>query len=125
MRLSVEMTNNLDRPVYVGEFMTANLRFINKQVPAAMAAVDPSFPKELIPANGLVVDGNDPIAPGETRMVKLDATDAAWEVERLVSFLSNVDSRTGGLLFFYDTNGNRYISDIYGPIIPVFKKHIY
>jgi len=125
MRLSVEMTNNLDRPVYVGEFMTANLRFINKQVPAAMAAVDPSFPKELIPANGLVVDRNDPIAPGETRMVKLDATDAAWEVERLVSFLSNVDSRTGGLLFFYDTNGNRYISDIYGPIIPVFKKHIY
>lgn len=124
MRMSIEMTNNLNRPVSVGEFTTANLRFINKKSPAAVAAVDPSYPKELIATNGLVVDRNEPLAPGETRLVKLEATDAAWDVERLVSFLSNVDSRTGGLLFFYDAKGNRYISDVYGPIIPVFKKTI-
>jgi methane/ammonia monooxygenase subunit B len=54
-------------------------------------------------------------------MVVLDATDAAWEVERLVSFLTNVDSRTGGLIFFYDDKGNRSISEVSGPILPVFK----
>jgi methane/ammonia monooxygenase subunit B len=54
----------------------------------------------------------------------IDATDAAWELERLVSFLSNVDSRTGGLIFFFDSKGNRYISEVYGPILPVFKKTI-
>ena len=36
--------------------------------------------------SGLIVD-NDLLAPGETRSVYLEATDAVWEVERLVSFL--------------------------------------
>lgn len=122
MRLSIEMTNTSKLPISVGEFTTANLRFINKQVPAAVAGIDPRFPSELIPANGLVVDNNAPIAPGETRLVLLEASDAAWELERLVSFLSNIDSRTGGLIFFFDSNGKRYINEIYGPIIPVFRK---
>lgn len=120
MRLSIEMTNNSRLPMSVGEFTTANLRFINKKVPAAMAGIDPRFPKELIPNNGLAVDTDAPIAPGETRTVLLEAADAAWELERLVSFLSNIDSRTGGLIFFFDSNGKRYINEIYGPIIPVF-----
>jgi len=54
----------------------------------------------------------------------MDATDAAWEVERLVAFLSNVDSRIGALLFFYDDKGARYITSVAGPILPVFKKTI-
>ncbi len=124
MRLSVEMTNNSDQPLGVGEFTTANLRFINKKLPVAVAAINSTFPNELMPSNGLLVDSNDPLAPGETRLVKLEATDAAWELERLVSFLSNVDSRTGGLIFFYDPKGGRYISEVYGPIVPVFKKRI-
>lgn len=121
MRLSIEMTNNSKLPISVGEFTTANLRFINMAVPAAVAGIDPRFPRELIPASGLSVDKNTPIAPGETRLVQLAATDAAWELERLVSFLSNIDSRTGGLIFFFDSNGKRYINEIYGPIIPVFR----
>ena len=124
MRLSVEMTNTSDQPVNVGEFTTANLRFIDKSLPAAVAAVSPKFPKELVPRNGLVIDNPEPLAPGESRLVNLDTTDAAWEVERLVSFLSNVDSRMGGLLFFYDGKGNRSMSEVYGPIVPVFKKTI-
>jgi methane/ammonia monooxygenase subunit B len=124
MRLSIEMTNMSNQPLNIGEFTTANLRFINKQVPTALAAVHASFPKELIPNNGMQVDNNTPLAPGEKRIVKLDATDAAWELERLVSFLSNVDSRMGGLIFFYDAKGNRYISEVFGPILPVFKKTI-
>lgn len=124
MRLSIEMTNNSNQPLGIGEFTTANLRFINKKLPAAVAAIDPTFPKELIPGNGLLVDSSAPLAPGETRLVMLEATDAAWELERLVSFLSNVDSRTGGLIFFYDSKGTRYISEVYGAILPVFKKII-
>lgn len=124
MRLSVEITNHADQPLGIGEFTTANLRFVNKNLPAAVQAVHPSFPRDLVPANGLMMDSSTPLAPGETRLVKLEATDAAWELERLVSFLSNVDSRTGGLIFFYDAKGSRYISEVSGPIIPVFKKTI-
>jgi methane/ammonia monooxygenase subunit B len=124
MRLSVELTNNTDQPLGIGEFTTANIRFINKNLPVAVAAVDPKYPKELLPANGLVVDSSKPLAPGETRIVMLDSTDVAWEEERLVSFLSNVDSRTGGLIFFYHPQGKRNISEVDGPILPVFKKTI-
>lgn len=124
MRLSVELTNNTDQPLGIGEFTTANIRFINKNLPVAVAAVDPKYPKELLPANGLVVDSSKPLAPGEKRIVMLDSTDVAWEEERLVSFLSNVDSRTGGLIFFYDPQGKRYISEVDGQILPVFKKTI-
>lgn len=124
MRLSVEMTNNTDQPLGIGEFTTANLRFINKKLPAALAAIDPTYPKELMPGSGLSVDSSAPLAAGEKRVVLLDATDAVWEVERLVSFLSNTDSRTGGLIFFYDAQGKRYISEVAGSILPVFKRTI-
>ena len=124
MRLSVEMTNNSKLPVSVGEFTTANLRFVNMKLPAAVAGIDPRFPKALIPANGLQLDSDKPLAPGETRIVLLEAADAVWELERLVSFLSNIDSRTGGLIFFFDSDGKRYINEIYGPIIPVFRKSV-
>lgn len=120
LRMAVEITNNSSQPVRVGEFMTANLRFINKNLDAAVAGIAPSFPKDLIPGSGLKIDNDSPIAPGETRAVALEATDAAWEVERLVSFLSNVDSKVGGLVFFFDEKGTRYISEVSGPIIPVF-----
>ena len=88
---------------------------------AFVAAVDPAYPKELLPTKGVMIDRDTPLAPGETRIIKMDATDAAWEVERLVSFLSNVDSRIGALLFFYDDRGNRHINSVAGPILPVFK----
>jgi hypothetical protein len=31
-----------------------------------------------------------------------------------------VDSKVGGLIFFYSPNGERNIAEISGPIIPVF-----
>jgi methane/ammonia monooxygenase subunit B len=124
MRMSIEVTNNAPRPVRVGEFLTASLRFVNITLPAAVAAVDPAYPKDLLPSSGIVVEGDSPLAPGETRVIKMDATDAAWEVERLVGFLTNVDSRIGALLFFYDDKGARYMTSVAGPILPVFKKTI-
>jgi methane/ammonia monooxygenase subunit B len=124
MRMSIEVTNNASRSVRLGEFLTASLRFVNNTLPAAVAAVDPAYPKELLPSSGIVVERDSPLAPGETRVIKIDATDAAWELERLVGFLTNVDSRIGALLFFYDDKGARYITSVAGPILPVFKKTI-
>jgi hypothetical protein len=37
-----------------------------------------------------------------------------------VSFLTNVDSKVGGMVYFFDDNGERYMTEISGPIIPVF-----
>jgi methane/ammonia monooxygenase subunit B len=119
LRMRADITNTTDRPVRIGEFMTAELRFVNRSLPVAVESLA-GYPEDMVPGNGLMVD-NDFLAPGETRSVYLEATDAAWEVERLVSFLSDVDSRIGGLLFFWDEQGNRYMSELAGPIVPVIK----
>jgi methane/ammonia monooxygenase subunit B len=124
MRMIVEVTNNAARPVRLGEFLTASLRFVNRSLPVAVAAIDAAYPRELVPTSGIVVAEDTPLAAGETRVIRIDATDAAWELERLVGFLTNVDSRVGALLFFYDDKGARHITSVAGPILPVFKKTI-
>ncbi len=120
LRLDVEITNQSDSPMRLGEFTTANLRFLNKSLDVALAGVDPSFPKDLVAGSGLKLSDDSPIAPGEKRTLRIEATDAAWEIERLVSFLTNVDSRVGGMLFFFDAEGQRHMAEVFGPIIPVF-----
>jgi methane/ammonia monooxygenase subunit B len=122
MRMSLEITNNGPKPIQIGEFTTAGLRFINKSVPAAEAGVDANYPKGLVPPGGLKISDDTPIAPGETRSVTLDATDAAWELERLTALLSDPDNRVGGLIFFFDSDGKRLIANVYGPIVPNFTK---
>ena len=87
-----------------------------------MATIDPSFPTDLLPPTGLQIDDPKPIAPGETRLITLDATDAAWEVERLTSLMNDPDNRVGGLLFLFDPDGKRLIANVFGPIVPVFKQ---
>ena len=121
MRLTMQVTNNGDRAVRLGEFLTASIRFVNQKLPAAVANVDPGYPQDVVARNGLVVSDDSDIKPGETRRVKIEATDAAWEIERLTSFLTDVDSKIGGLLFFFDSHGNRYMAEVGGPILPVFK----
>jgi len=120
MRLALKVTNNLDRPVQIGEFATANLRFVDFGLAPAAASVSPTYPKDLVARNGLKVDDNTPLEPGGTRAVKLEATDVAWEVERLTSFINDPDSRFGALLFFYDDQDARHIATIGGPIVPTF-----
>jgi methane/ammonia monooxygenase subunit B len=121
MRVAMTVTNVSDKPVSIGEFATASIRFVNENLPAAKANVDPNFPRELLARNGLVLSDGSPIAPGQTKQLRFEATDAAWEIERLTSFLTDVDSKFGGLLFLFDNEGKRYIAEIGGPIIPVFK----
>lgn len=120
MRMTLELRNNTDEPLTIGEFTTANLRFVNSANPVAKAAVPADYPSDIVPRSGLVVGDNNPLAPGETRRVDLDATDAIWEIERLSALITDPDNRFGGLLFFYDNKGNRHISPVYGAIVPHF-----
>ena len=61
-----------------------------------------------------------PIQPGETRVVKISATNPAWETEQLAMLIQDPDSRFGGLLMFYDADGKRSIVSIGGGLIPTF-----
>ncbi len=120
MRIQAKITNNGTEPLQILEFTTANLRFINKQAPGAAAAILKGAPTETVARGGLTLSDTKPIAPGETREIMLEASDVLWELERLVSFLTDVDSKFGGLLFFTTPNGQRQISEIGGPILPTF-----
>jgi len=120
MRIVAQITNSGTEPLSILEFTTANVRFINQQSPSAAGAVHTSFPNDLVARGGLVLSDARPIQPGETREIKIDATDAMWERERLVSFLTDVDSKFGGLLFFVNPTGERQHAEIGGPILPVF-----
>ena len=122
MRLSMKVTNLGKAPLRLGEFATASVRFVNADLPAARANVDRGYPAELVARNGLRISDDREIKPGETKAIKIDATDAAWEIERLTSFLTDVDSKIGGLLFFFDDEGHRYLAEVGGPILPVFRK---
>ena len=123
MKLKLEIRNGTAKPVRVGELATANLRFVNHALPAAMARVDEGYPADLLPRTGLTLHDDSPLAPGETRVMDVEATDAVWENERLTSLLNDPDNRVGGLLFFYDEAGERHIANMSGAIVPVFMHH--
>mgnify|MGYP003390792733 FL=1 len=118
LRVTMEVTNNGDSAVNIGEFTTAGVRFVNK---LGQSHLDPDYPRELV-ATGLSVDNDKAIEPGETREVKMEAKDALWEVQRLMALLGDPESRFGGLLMTWDQQGNRYINSIAGAVIPVFTK---
>jgi methane/ammonia monooxygenase subunit B len=120
MRLAAVVTNISSKPLTIGELTTANIRFINRALPAETAQIDKGYPDDLIARNDLVVSNNAPLNPGESRHITIEATDAVWETERLVSFLTDVDSKFGGLVFLYDDAGQRHIAEIGGPIVPTF-----
>ena len=74
----------------------------------------------LIAPQGMSLDSADPIQPGETRTVRITATDSLWQRERLDGLIRDADSRLGGLLFLYDANGQRHIASVSTAIIPTF-----
>jgi len=120
MRIKAKITNTGSEPLQVLEFTTANLRFINRQAPGADKAVLAGSPTDTIARGGLVLSDASPIGPGETREIALEASDVLWELERLVSFLTDVDSKFGGLLFTVTPTGERQHTEIGGPILPTF-----
>ena len=116
MRMKLTMTNNGDKAVRLGEFYTASVRFLNSEVFKDTTG----YPEDLLAEDGLEVSDNSPLAPGETRTVEVQASDAAWEVYRLADIIYDPDSRFAGLLFFFDADGKRSISQIDAPLIPSF-----
>jgi len=114
MIFTVRINNRSDKPVQVGEFNTANASFINPELPAANSQAS------AIGAT-LKLDDNTPIRPGEERTVTVTAQDALWETEKLDGLINDADSRVGGLLFLYDSEGGeRYISSVSAAVIPKF-----
>ena len=118
LRVTMNVTNSGDRPIRIGEFTTAGVRFINR---VGLRYLDRNYPRELI-ATGLSLDNETPIQPGETRVVNMEAKDALWEVQRLMALLGDPESRFGGLLMTWDDTGDRNVNSIAGAVIPVFTK---
>lgn len=116
MRMKLAITNNGDKPVRLGEFYTASVRFLDPDV----LKDDTGYPEDLLADEGLKVSDNSPIQPGETRTVDVTASDAAWEVYRLSDIIYDPDSRFAGLLFFFDSDGNRQRVQVDAPLIPSF-----
>lgn len=116
MVLSARISNHGDKPIRIGEFASANLRFIDPQAGGPV----PARVDGLVAPNGLRTDNPAPIQPGETRQVRIVATDAGWETEKLDGLIRDADSRLGGLLFFYDSDGQRIVSSISAAVIPRF-----
>jgi methane/ammonia monooxygenase subunit B len=119
MNMQLEVTNTTGKPIRLGEFSSATVRFLNPEVGFPDEATK-KYPSHLLAANGLSLSDNKPINPGETRTLMVQAQDAAWEVERLSSLIYDPDSRFGGLLFFYDSEGRRHIADVGGVLVPTF-----
>ena len=119
MRIHLRATNNGDQPVSIGEFTTAGIRFTNK---VGAAHSDPDYPEELIAKEGLTLDNEGPINPGETAEVKIESKDVLWEVQRLVDILHDPDQRFAGLLMSWTDSGERLINPIHAPVIPVFTR---
>ncbi|MDP1928223.1 MAG: methane monooxygenase/ammonia monooxygenase subunit B, partial [Thiobacillus sp.] len=76
LRVTMDITNNGDTAVSIGEFTTAGVRFVN---PLGQQHLDPNYPRELV-ATGLTLNDESPIEPGETREIQMEAKDALWEV---------------------------------------------
>jgi methane/ammonia monooxygenase subunit B len=116
MTFTLKIKNGSDKPIQIGEFATGNVRFFNKDVPKSKLGSSESVAS----SEGLSVENAAPIQPGEQRTMTIAAKDALWESERLDGLINDADSRIGGLLFFYDGTGERYISSLTAAVIPKF-----
>ncbi len=117
MTMMVEVKNESSRPMQIGEFTTGSVRFIHSNLD-----IDTSnTPSEYLAKNGLQIEPDNLIQPGENKVVKIIAADAAWENEHLSSVIGDADSRFGGLLLLFDDQGKRYLTSISAPLIPEYK----
>jgi len=117
MVLQIKIDNRSQSAVRIGEFSTANVHFIDPELPAARHKPD----GDAITTAGLNIDDKQSVQPGEQRVLTFVAHDATWESEKLDGLIRDADSRIGGLLFLYDDLlGKRYISSISAAVIPKF-----
>ncbi|NOT84226.1 MAG: methane monooxygenase/ammonia monooxygenase subunit B [Methylococcaceae bacterium] len=116
MTMSLKIKNGSDKPIQIAEFATGGVHFLNKAAPAPKQ----NDADSVVAAEGLSLDNATPIQPSEQRTVLMTAGDALWESEKLDGLINDPDSRIGGLLFFYDTEGERYVSSVTAAVIPKF-----
>lgn len=115
LNISVTLSNRGDSPLRIAEFLTANIRFMNKEVGEGITYEG----EEMISNDGLSVSV-DIIPPGQSVDVELVASDALWEQYRMTGLIHDPDSRFAGLLFYYDDEGKRYFQELGGPVLPNF-----
>lgn len=115
-QMTLTVDNHSNQVVEVGEFATANVRFINPSV----QSVEPHDSHDLVAPQGLRVEGG-PLTPGDSHVIKVFAEDALWETQRLTLLINDPDSIIVGLLFFYGPDGSREIVEVGGPMLPVFQ----
>lgn len=116
MVMTAHIGNHTGKPIRLGEFAAANLRFID----AGAGGPGPTGSAELVAPTGLQTEPSAPIQPGETRQVRITALDSGWETERLDGLIRDADSRLGGLLFFFDEDGRRSVASVSAAVIPRF-----
>jgi len=117
MTFTIKINNRSDKSIQIGEFSTANVRFINKDLKPQQQ----NFTNSVVAPEGLSLENAEPIKPKEQRTMTITVSDALWESEQLDGLIRDADSRIGGLLFFYDDLlGERYISSISAAVIPKF-----
>ncbi|MCI0563032.1 MAG: methane monooxygenase/ammonia monooxygenase subunit B [Nitrososphaera sp.] len=105
MAITFWMTNNSNAPVDLAEVESGGYRFLNPVV-----LVDASdYPKSMLADDGLKVEDERPIAPGETRKIKIMVTNTKWETEKLSSLFYGQDHRFTGRLRFINNVGKPYI----------------
>ncbi len=117
LTMVAQIHNASDQPIQIGELATANCTFPQpwrRPIPQGRP-VD-----TVVAPQGLSLDSAAPIQPGETREVRVTATDSLWQRERLDGVIRDADSRLGGLLFFYGASGERYIASVSTAIIPTY-----
>lgn len=116
MNMTLTIHNGGAKPVRLAEFNTAGVRFLK----ASVYEDQTDYPADLLAEDGLSYDDESPILAGETKTLRVTASDAAWEVYRLADLIYDPDSRFAGLLFFVDDAGNRTRVIVDAPLIPSF-----
>ena len=120
VQFRLRVTNLSAKPIRFGEFTTANLRFLNP----AVAKAEPDYPQDLIAPAGLVIRPDEPIAPGNSEEVNIEATSSVWETDRLTALMSDPTNRIGGLFMFYSADGERSMVEFSSPIVPTFTQPV-
>ena len=115
LSMQFQMTNNSDSTLRIGEFLTANIRFLNPNVNEGEIYEG----EEMVSKDGLTASV-DTIQPGQTVEVELVASDALWEQYRMTGLIHDPDSRFAGMIFYYDENGQRFFQEVGGAVLPNF-----
>lgn len=115
LTLDLTVANGTEAPLAVGQFVAGYVRFTNGEVIEARREDE----YDMVAPDSLSVSRQS-LAPGASTRLTLQIEDAIWEEQRLVDIVAEPDLRIAGLLFFYDTAGNRYVREIGTRITPEF-----